>query len=129
MAAQPLGELWISLRLTEEELRDMGSRLNYQQQIVFEVIEQHGLDHQVFIQIPATGELGRIPVVLRHLHQLLHLNHTSNYLVIQDVPEVAEERLYQYNWGAGYTFRTVTYTGGRRNTQQSKKKRRSTQGN
>jgi hypothetical protein len=118
MAAQPLGELWISLRPTEEELRDVGSRLNYQQQIIFEVIEQYGLDRQVFIQTPATGELGRIPVVLRHLHQLLHLNHTSDYLVIQDVPEVTEERLYGYNSGAGYTFRTVIYTGGRRNTQQ-----------
>ncbi len=119
MAAQPLGELWISLRPTEEELRDVGSRLNYQQQIILEVIEQFGFDRQVFIQQPpATGELGRIPVMLRHLHQLIHLNHTSNYLVIQDVPEVTEERLYQYNWGAGYTFRAVTYyTGGRRNTQ------------
>jgi hypothetical protein len=118
MAAQPLGELWILLRPTEEELRDVGSHLNYQQQIIFEVIEQYGLDRQVFIQTPAMGELGCIPIVLRHLHQLLHLNHTSNYLVIQDVPEVTEERLYQYNWGAGYMFRTVTYTGGRRNTQQ-----------
>jgi hypothetical protein len=94
MAAQPLGKLWISLHPTKEELRDVGSRLNYQQQIIFEVIEQYGFNHQVFIQTPATGELGRIPVVLRHLHQLLHLNHTSNYLVIQDVPEVTEERLY-----------------------------------
>ena len=118
MAAQPLGKLWISLHPTKEELRDVGSRLNYQQQIIFEVIEQYGFNHQVFIQTPATGELGRIPVVLRHLHQLLHLNHTSNYLVIQDVPEVTEEQLYQYNWGAGYTFHTVTYTGRRRNTQQ-----------
>jgi hypothetical protein len=130
MAAQPLGKLWILLHPTEEELRDMGSRLNYQQQIIFEVVKQYGFDRQVFIQTPATGELGRIPVVLQHLHQLLHLNHTSDYLVIQDVPEVTVERLYQYNWGAGYTFRTVTYTGGRRNTQQlKKKKRRSTQGN
>ncbi len=118
MAAQPLGELWISLRPTKEELRDVGSRLNYQQQIIFEVIEQYGLDRQVFIRTPATGELGRIPVVLQHLHQLLNLNHTSDYLVIQDIPEVTEERLYRYNWGAGYTFRMVTYTGGRRNTQQ-----------
>jgi hypothetical protein len=118
MAAQPLGKLWTSLRPTEEELRDVGSRLNYQQQIIFEVIEQYGLDHQVFIQTPPMGELSRIPIVLRHLHQLFHLNHTSNYLVIQDIPEVTEERLYRYNWGAGYTFRTVTYTGGRRNNQQ-----------
>jgi hypothetical protein len=49
MAAQPLGKLWILLRPTEEELRDVGSHLNYQQQIIFEVIEQFGFDHQVFI--------------------------------------------------------------------------------
>ncbi len=47
MAAQPLGELWISLRRTEEELRDVGSRLNYQQQIIFEVIKQYGLEHDL----------------------------------------------------------------------------------
>jgi hypothetical protein len=119
MAAQPLGKLWISLRPTKKELRDVGSRLNYQQQIILEVIEQFGFNHQVFIQQPpATGELGRIPVVLRHLHQLIHLNHTSNYLVIQGIPEVTGEQLYQYNFGAGYTFRAVTYyMGGRRNTQ------------
>ncbi len=63
--------------------------------------------------------LGRIPAVLRHLHQLIHLNHTSDYIVIQDIPKVMEERLYQYSWSAGYSFRAVTYTrGGRRNTQQ-----------
>ena len=119
MAAQPLGELWISLRPTKEELRDVGSRLNYQQQIILEIIKQLGFDRQVFIQQPPTmGELGRIPIVLQHLHQLIHLNHTSNYLVIQDVPEVTEERLYRYNWDAGYTFQAVTYyMGGRRNTQ------------
>jgi hypothetical protein len=95
MAAQPLGELWISLRPTKEELRDVGSHLNYQQQIILEIIKQLGFDHQVFIQQPPTRvELGRIPMVLRHLHQLIHLNHTSNYLVIQDVPEVTEEQLY-----------------------------------
>jgi hypothetical protein len=91
MAAQPLGKLWILLRPTKEELRDVGSRLNYQQQIILEVIERFGFDCQVFIQTPATGELGCIPVVLQHLHQLIHLNHRSDYLVIQDVPEVTEE--------------------------------------
>jgi hypothetical protein len=65
MAAQPLGELWLSLHPTKEELRDVGSRLYYQQQIILEVIKQFRFDRQVFIQQPpATGELGRIPVVL-----------------------------------------------------------------
>ncbi len=94
MSAQPLGKLWISLRPTEEELRDCGSCLNYQQQIILEIIEQFGFNQQVFIQLPKTGTLGRIPVMLRQLHQLIHLNHTSNYIVIQDIPKVMEERLY-----------------------------------
>ena len=115
---QQLGELWICLRPNEEELRDCGSRLVYQQQIILEVIEQFGFDRQVFIQLPATGDLGRRPAVRRHLHQLIHINYTSDYLVIQDVPEVTEERLYRYNWGAGNTFITVTYTDGRRDEQQ-----------
>ena len=94
MSAQMLSKLWISLRPTEEELRDCGSRLNYQQLTILEIIEQFGFDRQVFIQPAQTGELGCIPVVLRHLHQLIHLNHMNNYIVIQDVPKVTEERLY-----------------------------------
>jgi hypothetical protein len=86
--------MWISLHPTEEELRDCGSRLNYQQQIILEIIEQFRFNQQVFIQPPNTGMLGHIPIVLRHLHQLIHLNHTSNYIVSQDIPEVTEERLY-----------------------------------
>jgi hypothetical protein len=92
MTAQLLGKLWILLRPTKEELRDVGSCFNYQQQIILEVIEQFGFNCQVFIQQPpATRELGRIPIMLQHLPQLIHLNHTSNYLVIQDVPEMTEE--------------------------------------
>ena len=52
MAVQTLGELWVSLRPTEEEQQDVGSRLAYQQQIILEVIEQFGFDQQVFIQPP-----------------------------------------------------------------------------
>jgi hypothetical protein len=94
MSAQPLGKLWILLCPTKEELRDCGCRLNYQQQIILEIIVQFGFNRQVFIQLPKTGMLSRIPVVLRHLHQLIHLNHTSDYIVIQDIPEVTKERLY-----------------------------------
>jgi hypothetical protein len=64
------------------------------------------------------GELSRISIVLRHLHQLIHLNHMDDYIVIQDIPEVMEECLYQYNWSEGYTFRTITYTSRSRNNQQ-----------
>jgi len=116
---QQLGELWICLRPNQEELRDCGSRINYQQQIILEVIEQYGFDQQVFIQPPPEiRERGQIPAVQRHLHQLIRLEYTSDYLVIQEVPQVTEERLYRYNWRAGYTFRAVTYTVGRRSRQQ-----------
>ena len=104
MAAQPLGKLWISFVLTEEELRDCSSHLGYQQLIILEIIKQFGFNQQVFIQPPQIGTFGCIPVVLRHLNQLIHINHTSNYIVFQDIPEVTEERLYQYSWNTGYVF-------------------------
>jgi hypothetical protein len=64
MSAQMLGKLWISLRPTEEELGDCGSRLHYQQLIILEIIEQFGFNRQLFIQPAQMGELGRLPVVL-----------------------------------------------------------------
>ncbi len=94
MAAQTLGELWVSLRPTEEEQQDIGSLLAYQQQIILEVIEQFGFNQQVFIQPLPMFPSNRVPVVLRYLHQLLNLKYTSNYLIVQDVPEVTEEQLY-----------------------------------
>ncbi len=118
MAVQTLGELWVSLRPTEEEQQDVGSRLAYQQQITLEVIKQFGFDQQVFIQPPPTFPSDRVHVVLRYLHQLINLEYTSDYLIVQDVPEVTEEQLYRYYWSAGYTFCTVTYISGMRDTQQ-----------
>jgi hypothetical protein len=48
--------------------------------------------------------------VQRHLHQLVHLNYTSEYIIIQDVPKVREERLYQYNWSEGHLIIAITFT-------------------
>jgi hypothetical protein len=110
MSAQPLGELWICLRPNEEELRDCGSRCSYQQQMILKIIEQFGFDQAVFIQLEQTEGRGRIPVVQRHLHQLIHLNYTSEYIIIQDVPEVREERLYWYNWSKGHSIIAITFT-------------------
>ena len=118
MSVQPLGELWICLRPNEEELRDCSSPLIYQQLIFLEIIKQFGFNQQVFIQPPQTEGLGRIPVVQRHLHQLIHLNHTSKYLIIQDVPEVREECLCQYNWNEGYMVRAITFTTRGNHNQQ-----------
>jgi hypothetical protein len=118
MSVQTLGELWISLHPTEEEIRDCDSCFNYQQLIILEIIEQFGFDRQVFIEPAQTGELGCIPIVLRHLHQLIHLNHMNNNIVIQDIPKVMEERLYPYKWSERYTFQTITYTSRSRNNHQ-----------
>jgi hypothetical protein len=119
MAVQMLSKLWVSLRPTEEEQRDVGSCLAYQQQIILEVIEHVGFDQHVFIHPPPpTFPSDRVPVMLQYLHQLINLEYTSNYLIVQDIPKVTEERLYQYNWSAGCTFHAVTYTSGRRDTQQ-----------
>ncbi len=94
----------------EEELRDCSSRLIYQQLIIHEIIEQFGFNQQVFIQPPQTEGLGHIPIVQRHLHQLIHLNHMSKYLIIKDIPKVREDRLYWYNWNEGYTVQEITFT-------------------
>jgi hypothetical protein len=64
MAVQMLSELWVSLCPTEEEQREVGNRLAYQQQIILEVIEQFGFDQQVFIQPPPTFRSDQVPVVL-----------------------------------------------------------------
>ena len=109
MSAQPLGELWICLRPNEEELRDCGSRLSYQQQIILKIIEQFGFNQAVFILKKTEGR-DRIHVVRKHLHQLVHLNYENDYLVIQDVPKVREEHLYQYSWIEGHLIRAITFT-------------------
>ncbi len=93
MSAQPLGKLWICLRPNKEELRDCGSHLIYQQLIILEIINQFGFNQQVFIQPPQTEGFSCIPIVQKLLHQLIHLNHTSKYLIVQDVPKVREELL------------------------------------
>ena len=116
---QQLGELWISLCPSEEELRDCcGSRIFYQQQIIVEIIEQFGFDRQVWIQLPEPRIPGRRIPVRRPLHQVLQITYTSDYLMVQGVPQVTEEQLYRYNWGAGYTFITVNHTFRRRDEQQ-----------
>ncbi len=57
-----LGKLWISLRPTEEELRDYGSRLNYQQLIILKIIEQFGFDQQASFNPPKRESLYTYPL-------------------------------------------------------------------
>jgi hypothetical protein len=49
MSTQPLGKLWVCLSPNNYELRDCGSRIFYQQQIILELIEQFGFDQAVFL--------------------------------------------------------------------------------
>ena len=113
MSAQPLGELWICLSPKDYELRDCGSRNFYQQQIIFELIEQFGFDQAVFLD-PHGGygprESERIPLVKRYLHQLVNADHEYDYVIIQDVPNVREEHGYRYSWKAGRSIRSITFT-------------------
>jgi hypothetical protein len=49
----PLGELFVSLEPTQEEVqRTGGSRAVYQQLIVLNIIEEFGFDIEVIVQVP-----------------------------------------------------------------------------
>jgi hypothetical protein len=113
MSTQPLGELWVSLSPKDYELRDCGSRIVYQQQIIFELIEQFGFDKAVFLD-PHGGygprESEQIPLVKRYLRQLIHPDHEYDYVIIQDVTEVREEHIYRYSWKEGRSIRSITLT-------------------
>ena len=109
MSAQPLGELWICLRPNEDKLKDCGSRLSYQQIIIHEIIEQFGFDKTVFL-LKTTEGRDRIPVVQQQLHHLVHLHQEKDYIIIRDVPEVREDRLYRYSWSEGTSIRAITFT-------------------
>ena len=110
MSAQPLGELWICLSPKDYELRDCGSRIFYQQQIIFELIEQFGFEKIVFLLPRGPRESERIPLVKRYLHQLVNADHEYDYVIIQDVPNVREEHGYRYSWKAGRSIRSITFT-------------------
>jgi hypothetical protein len=47
----PLGELFVSLILTQSELRTRGSHEQYQQLVIFNIIKELGFDIEVIIQI------------------------------------------------------------------------------
>ena len=110
MSTQPLGELWVCLSPNDYEVRDCGSRIFYQQQIILELIEQFGFDQAVFLLKKMTGESDRIPLVKKYLHQLIHLDQEYDQVIIQDVTEVREEHVYRYSWKEGQSIRSITFT-------------------
>ncbi len=50
--AAPLGELFVSLIPTQSEERTCGSRKQYQQLIICNIIEEFGFDIEVIVQVP-----------------------------------------------------------------------------
>jgi hypothetical protein len=48
----PLRELFVSLIPTQSELRTSGSCRQYQQLVVFNIIEEFGFDIEVIVQVP-----------------------------------------------------------------------------
>ena len=65
-----LGELWVSLEPTDEELIVTGSCRKYQRFVIFKLIQEFGINTQVYIQHETlTGAHVRVPIVSRMLHQ------------------------------------------------------------
>jgi hypothetical protein len=50
--AAPLGDLFFSLIPTQSEVRTCGSCKQYQQLIIFNIIEEFGFDIEVIVQVP-----------------------------------------------------------------------------
>jgi hypothetical protein len=57
----PLGELFVLLIPTRSELRTSGSREQYQQPVIFNIIKEFGFDIEVIVQVPplASFEINR----------------------------------------------------------------------
>ena len=110
MSTQPLGELWVCLSPNDYEVRDCGSRIFYQQQIILKLIEQFGFNQAVFLLTKMMVESDRIPLVKKYLHELIHLDQEYDQVIIQDVTEVREEHVYRYSWKAGQSIRSITFT-------------------
>ncbi len=115
MSMQPvLSELWISLHPTNSKIRITGSCPKYQQQVIFRLIEEFGLNTLVHIQPPPTRELGRVPFVQKRLEQCMFLGYDLDYLIIQYTPRIMTPRKYRYNWTEGASFpMVVLHTRGR----------------
>jgi hypothetical protein len=83
-----LGKLWVSLEPTDKELIVTGSRHEYQRFVIFKLIQEFGINTQVYVQHETlTGAHGRVPIVSRMLHQCVHLGYNSNFLLIKDTEE------------------------------------------
>jgi hypothetical protein len=65
-----LGELYVSLQPTDDKIAVTGRCHEYQRFVIFKLIQEFGIDTQVYVQHETlTGAHGHVPVVARMLHQ------------------------------------------------------------
>jgi hypothetical protein len=101
----PLGELFVSLIPTQSELHMSGSRKQYQQLVIFNIIKEFGFGIEVIVQVPpfARFEINRgnslfprvtgpercpaQPGKWRFIRDYIHLGYVSNFLIIRGVPQ------------------------------------------
>ena len=106
-----IGELFIHLRPNDEELKKYGTRHEYQRQIIFQLIEELGVETQVFIEPPIPrGTSGRNQILPKFLHQCVHLLYVSDFIIIPNTPEINSPRLYRYNWTHESSLTTIVLT-------------------
>jgi hypothetical protein len=106
-----LGKLYVSLQPTDNKIMVTGRCREYQQFVIFKLIQEFGINTQVYVQHETlTGAHGRIPVIARMLHQCMHLGYNSNFLIIKDTEEIMMPRPYRYSWTDESTFHTVITT-------------------
>jgi hypothetical protein len=103
----PLGELFVLLEPTQEEVRCIGgSRAVYQQLIILNIIEEFGFDIEVIVQVPPLARfennrginlLPRVttgpeqgpaePGQRQPIRECIELEFLSDFLIIRRVPE------------------------------------------
>jgi hypothetical protein len=101
----PLGDLFVLLIPTQSELRTSGSCEQYQQLVVFSIIEEFGFGIEVIVQVPplarfkinrgnslfsrVTGPERRPaePGKQQFICDCIHLGYLSDFLIIRGVPQ------------------------------------------
>jgi hypothetical protein len=136
--AAPLGELFVSLIPTQSEVRTCGSCKQYQQLIIFNIIEEFGFDIEVIVQVPprVRSKINRgisiFPKITtgperhparaaesRRISKCIHLGYLSNFLIIRGVLHYSTctiDQEYCHLWQqasnvVAMIMATITHTG------------------
>jgi hypothetical protein len=136
--AAPLGELFVSLIPTQSEVRTCGSREQYQQLIIFNIIKEFGFDIELIVQVPprVRSKINRgvsiFPRITtgpeqhperaaesRRVSDCIHLGYLSDFLIIRGVPQYSTrtiDREYRHLWQQASNVlamivATITHTG------------------